>query len=105
MPLDQQNSEEEKEMSFVDHLEELRWHIVRSVAAVAVGFTVAFVFAKWIFDNIVFAPARANFITFRALANSASIGKLTLYVLPIFLLKFRADMLPVNSACSSLRRL
>ena len=73
MALDQQNIEEEKEMSFVDHLEELRWHIVRSVAAVAVGFVVAFVFAKWIFDNIVFAPARPSFITFRLMCKLGEI--------------------------------
>ena len=71
MALDQQH-EEEKEMSFLDHLEELRWHIVRSVASVMVGFVVAFIFAKWIFDNIVFAPARPNFITFRALCKLGS---------------------------------
>jgi sec-independent protein translocase protein TatC len=69
MALDQQHEQDEKEMSFVDHLEELRWHIIRSVAAVAVGFTVAFVFAKWIFDNIVFAPAKPSFITFQMLCK------------------------------------
>lgn len=68
MALDQMNSDE-REMSFLDHLEELRWHIVRSVGSIAVGFVVAFVYAKWIFDNIVFAPAKANFITFRALCK------------------------------------
>jgi len=68
MPLDQMNSDE-KEMSFLDHLEELRWHIVRSVASIMVGFVVAFVFAKWIFDNIVFAPAKASFITFRLMCQ------------------------------------
>jgi sec-independent protein translocase protein TatC len=68
MALDQQH-DEEKEMSFLDHLEELRWHIVRSVGAVMVGFIVAFIFAKWIFDNIVFAPAKPSFITFRALCK------------------------------------
>ncbi|HMJ69376.1 MAG TPA: twin-arginine translocase subunit TatC [Cyclobacteriaceae bacterium] len=70
MALDQQHSEE-KEMSFLDHLEELRWHIVRSVAAIMVFMILAFVFAPWIFDNIVFAPANANFPTFRALCRLA----------------------------------
>lgn len=56
-------------MSFLDHLEELRWHIVRAVASIMVGFVVAFVFAKWIFDNIVFAPAKASFITFRLMCK------------------------------------
>jgi sec-independent protein translocase protein TatC len=70
MALDQEHSSEnEKEMSFLDHLEELRWHIVRAVASVMVGFVFAFVFAKWIFDNIVFAPAKPSFITFRLLCK------------------------------------
>jgi sec-independent protein translocase protein TatC len=70
MALDQQHSEDdEKEMSFLDHLEELRWHIVRSVLAIMVGFVFAFWQAKWIFDNIVFAPAKVNFITFRAICK------------------------------------
>ncbi|MEI9919368.1 MAG: twin-arginine translocase subunit TatC [Bacteroidota bacterium] len=68
MALDQQH-DEEKEMSFLDHLEELRWHIVRAIAACAVGFVFAFGFAKWIFDNIVFAPAKPSFITFRVLCK------------------------------------
>jgi sec-independent protein translocase protein TatC len=68
MALDQQTSEE-KEMSFLDHLEELRWHIVRSVAAIMIFMIMAFWFAPWIFDNIVFAPANASFPTFRALCK------------------------------------
>lgn len=70
MALDQQNGEE-KEMSFLDHLEELRWHIVRSVAAIMIFMILAFAFAPWIFDNIVFAPANANFPTFRAFCRLA----------------------------------
>lgn len=66
MALDQQTSEE-KEMSFLDHLEELRWHIVRSVAAIMIFMIAAFWAAPWIFDNIIFAPAKASFPTFRAL--------------------------------------
>lgn len=69
MPLDQNT--EEGEMSFLDHLEELRWHIVRSVAAVMVLMVLAFIFAPWIFDNIVFAPAKASFPTFRLLCQFA----------------------------------
>ena len=59
----------EKEMSFLDHLEELRWHLVRSVFAI-LGFTIlAFVSAKWIFQNIIFAPAYPSFPTFRWLCK------------------------------------
>ena len=78
MPLDQ-NFEEaegkekaiEGEMSFLDHLEELRWHIVRSVGAVLILMVAAFVMAPWIFDNIIFAPARPSFPTFQMLCKIA----------------------------------
>ncbi len=71
MALDQMNSDE-KEMSFLDHLEELRWHIVRSVFAIMIFMVLAFIFAPWIFDNIVFAPAKPNFWTFQQLCKLAA---------------------------------
>jgi sec-independent protein translocase protein TatC len=60
---------EEKEMSFLDHLEELRWHVVRSVAAIFICMILAFVYTNWIFDNIIFAPGRVDFITFQWLCQ------------------------------------
>jgi sec-independent protein translocase protein TatC len=68
MPLDQEPIEE-KEMSFLDHLEELRWHLIRSLAAVIVFTIGAFISAKWIFENIVFGPARPDFPTFKILCK------------------------------------
>jgi sec-independent protein translocase protein TatC len=68
MPLDQEPNEE-KEMSFLDHLEELRWHLIRSLIAVVVFTIIAFVSARWIFENVVFAPARPDFPTFKALCK------------------------------------
>lgn len=65
---------DEKEMSFLDHLEELRWHIVRSVVAIMVLMIVAFIFTPWIFQNIIFAPTRVDFPTFRWLCD---LGHLT----------------------------
>lgn len=56
---------EEKEMSFLDHLEELRWHVIRALLAVIVLTIVAFFFIEWIFENIVFAPAKLDFPTFQ----------------------------------------
>jgi len=71
MPLDQDPIEEglEKEMSFLEHLEELRWHIVRALAAVIVFTIAAFVIAPWVFENIITAPARADFATFQAMCR------------------------------------
>lgn len=60
---------EEKEMSFLDHLEELRWHVVRSVAAIFIMMILAFVFTHEIFEYIVFAPGRPDFITFQWLCS------------------------------------
>lgn len=68
MALDQEPIQE-KEMSFLEHLEELRWHVVRSLAAVLVFTIAAFVMAPWIFQNIIFAPARVDFPTFTWLCN------------------------------------
>lgn len=68
MPLDQEESGE-KEMSFLEHLEELRWHVVRSLVAVVIFTIGAFVMAPWIFENIIFGPARASFPTFKFLCK------------------------------------
>jgi sec-independent protein translocase protein TatC len=60
------------EMSFLDHLEELRWILVRSCAAILTGAVVAFVFSREIFDDIIFAPKRADFITYRIFCDLAN---------------------------------
>jgi sec-independent protein translocase protein TatC len=57
------------EMSFFDHLEELRWHLVRSVAVWLTAAIAIFVYIDWIYDNIILAPANENFITYGALCN------------------------------------
>lgn len=60
---------EKAEMSFIDHLEVLRWHIVRAAIALVIGAILVFVFIDWIFDNIIYAPARESFVTYSALCN------------------------------------
>lgn len=55
-----------KEMSFIDHLEELRWHIIRSLLAVLVITVVAFLLKGFVFDTLIFAPTKAHFLTYRA---------------------------------------
>jgi len=53
------------EMSFFDHLEELRWHIIRGAIAVVVLATVAFSFKEFLFDQVIFGPKNINFWTYR----------------------------------------
>ncbi len=60
---------EEKEMSFWEHLEELRIHLFRSIAVIMVFAIVAFISKKFIFDYIILAPKDAEFITNRLLCQ------------------------------------
>lgn len=59
----------EGEMSFLEHLEELRWHIIRSVIAIFVFMIVAFMFKNVIFDKIILAPRSPEFFTNRLLCQ------------------------------------
>lgn len=57
------------EMSFIEHLEVLRWHLLRSgivLVIIAIG---VFINVDYVFDNIVFAPANSRFITYSLLCN------------------------------------
>jgi sec-independent protein translocase protein TatC len=59
----------EQEMSFLEHLETLRWHIIRAVVAIASMTILAFIFKKLIFDHIILAPTNKNFFTNRVLCQ------------------------------------
>ena len=56
-------------MSFIDHLEALRWHIVRSAAVWIAAIIAIFINIDWVFDNIISAPARSTFVTYGALCK------------------------------------
>lgn len=63
--------EKKKEMSFLDHLEELRWHIVRSLIAVGVCTVVAFISKRFIYHTLLLGPTRPDFPTYRFLCKLA----------------------------------
>ena len=60
------------EMSFLDHLEELRWHLIRSTIAVVVIGSIAFLMKKFIFDTILFGPSQMSFPTYRMFCDIAT---------------------------------
>jgi sec-independent protein translocase protein TatC len=60
---------DEAEMSFIDHLEALRWHVIRSLLAVLIAAIGFFLFIDWIFDNVIMGPTRNDFISYRALCS------------------------------------
>lgn len=51
------------EMSFIDHLEDLRWHVIRAVIAVIIGAIIVFTYSGFVVDQILFAPTRADFVS------------------------------------------
>ncbi len=60
------------EMSFLDHLEELRWHLIRIVIAIVVIGSIAFISSRFIFDEIIFAPLDMGFPTYDFLCKTAN---------------------------------
>lgn len=58
-----------QEMSFWDHLEELRWALLRVVIVLVVFAIAVFVFMPWIFDTIILAPAKSDFFLYRFLCS------------------------------------
>ena len=59
------------EMSFLDHLEDLRWHLIKSAAAITVAATGAFLAKGFIFDVLIFGPSKASFITYQLLCKAS----------------------------------
>jgi sec-independent protein translocase protein TatC len=62
-------SGEKAEMTFIDHLEELRSHIIRAVLAILVCGIIIFIYRNWVFDNIIKGPIDPNFISYRVLCQ------------------------------------
>lgn len=76
MPLDQmdvdklgskelQTPQPEAEMSFLDHLEELRWHLVRAVISIVIFGVGVFIAGDFVFESIILAPKEKSFATYQ----------------------------------------
>ncbi len=61
---------DEKEMSFLDHLEELRWHLIRSVAAILLLAIVVFLSKDFVWHHIILAPSRLDFWTYQMMCKA-----------------------------------
>lgn len=59
------------EMSFLDHLEELRWHLIRSTLAIFIVAIGVFSFAEFIYENFLFAHLDPDFPTYKWLCQGA----------------------------------
>lgn len=59
----------EAEMTFLEHLEALRWHLMRSAVVILSFAIVAFINKDWVFDKLLLAPKQPGFITYRVLCR------------------------------------
>ena len=76
---EEENNDEKDgtEMSFFDHLEELRWHIIRSVASIFIFTIAAWIFRNEIFGIIIMGPTRVDFLTNQILCKVAEATGMT----------------------------
>lgn len=58
-------------MSFLDHLEELRWRIIKGMIGMGVGMIVAFIFADFFIEQFILGPARADFFMYNIMPINA----------------------------------
>lgn len=57
------------QMSFMQHLDALRWHLVRSALAIVIIGVTLFLFNNFLFDTVIFGPLKQDFISYRALCS------------------------------------
>ena len=79
MPLDQidvdkldaaqQNGQPEKEMTFLEHLEELRWHLIRAISSIMIFATLAFLGGKTFFEFVFMSPKYADLPTYQLISK------------------------------------
>ena len=60
---------DQNEMGFFDHIEVLRWHIVRSVLSIIVFGVFFFLIPEFTFDQLVLGPKNEDFVTYRIMQN------------------------------------
>lgn len=69
----------DKDMGFLDHLEEFRWRIIKAVIGIVVCAIIIAVFSDWIVTNILFSPAK-NTNPPLNIQNLKPYGQFTLYL-------------------------
>jgi len=71
--------EDRAEMGFLDHLEELRWRIIKALIGIVLGAVICGIFSDWIMNNILLAPATKT-VPPLPLINLKPYGQIVLYM-------------------------
>lgn len=61
--------DEGQEMTFLEHLEELRWHIIRAFGSIVVFAILAWVYREWIYGKVILGPSKPEFWTYRMMCK------------------------------------
>ncbi|MBS1551194.1 MAG: twin-arginine translocase subunit TatC [Bacteroidetes bacterium] len=72
-------TDNEAEMTFLEHLEELRWRIIKSAAGIIIGGIIAGIFINYIMDDLLLLPATRTVPPLK-LQNIKPFGQFTLYM-------------------------
>jgi sec-independent protein translocase protein TatC len=56
-------------MNLMEHLEALRWHLVRGAVAIGIGAVIVFLNKLFVFNQIILAPKEADFILYRGICK------------------------------------
>ncbi|WP_372636080.1 twin-arginine translocase subunit TatC [Fodinibius sp.] len=59
------------DMAFLDHLEELRWRIIKGFGGIGIGMVIAFIFGDFFIDKVMLGPTDADFIVYQLLGIDA----------------------------------
>lgn len=80
-------SESKSEMTFLEHLEELRWHIIRAISAILIFGVLIFLMKTFVFEQLIFAPKSPDFLSYKvicAFSNSLGLGDRLCFAPPAF---------------------
>lgn len=82
---------EQEEMSFIDHLEELRWHVMKAVIAILVCAVIVFAKINFVVDQIFMGPVHKEFITYKWLCTLGRQLNVKDLCMENFVLKFQSN--------------
>jgi len=92
-------AEQGKEMSFWDHLEDLRQGLIRSVAVLIVASIVLFFFKDFLFDGLILAPTKSDFFIYRLLGVESGLKIVNIEVAAQFMVHIKATMVCAVIIC------
>lgn len=92
-------AQEEKEMTFWDHLEELRGVLIRVAVALVSLFVILFFFKEFIFDSIVLAPTKSDFWLYKLLGIKFDLKLINIEVTAQFFIHMRVTFIAAVIVC------